>query len=323
MILALLTPAILAHGQWQAKYTTYGLHTFRSMSYGLFVPEHYDKRESYPLIVYLHGSRDTVSRDMQWYQPAFQKKHPCFVLTPKCTNPDQGWGNTWTDTHTPEAGKTLALVDSLLKVYNIDAGRQYVYGISMGGFGVFSILAKEQGRFAAAFAICGGSAVNAADKLVNTPLWIFHGDADDVVPVRLSRDVYQEMVNKGGKLVRYTEYPGVKHNSWENALHEESLAEWLLAQQLKARHSPPLAITNFSARKGNDGVVLSWTQPASGAETSGVVWFYRLSRDGVAVREIPGNVNTYLYASGGAATYTVEVVNYFFDASRPASATLR
>jgi predicted peptidase len=118
-----------------------------------------------------------------------------------------------------------------VKKYNIDTNRLYLYGISMGGFGVFSIVAKEKGKFAAAYAVCGGSDVKAAPQLLSTPLWIFHGSDDDVVPVSLSRDVYKEMIRLGGQKVKYTEYPGVKHNSWENVAQEKSLVTWLFAQR--------------------------------------------------------------------------------------------
>jgi predicted peptidase len=168
---------------------------------------------------------------MQWYHSSVQKENPSFVLTPKCDNPDQGWGNTWNANHTTAMAQTLKLVDSLMKVYPIDSDRLYIYGISMGGFGVFSVLAKEPGKFAAAYAVCGGSDVKAASKLLQTPLWIFHGSIDDVVPVYLSRDVYNEMIKLGGKKVKYTEYPGVKHNSWENVAQEKSLNTWLFSQR--------------------------------------------------------------------------------------------
>jgi len=211
----------------QKKHRTYSQHYSNGMRYGLFTPSTYDKSKSYPLIVYLHGSRDTVSRDTDYYSEAFQSKRPTFFLTPKCEEPNLGWGDTWHDEHTPQAKKVLKLVDSLSSVYNIDKKRIYIYGISMGGFGVFSMLAKEPGKFAAAYAICGGSDPKVASKLLNTPLWIFHGSADDVVPVYLSRDIYNEIVKLGGKVVKYTEYPGVKHNSWENALREKGLNDWL------------------------------------------------------------------------------------------------
>jgi predicted peptidase len=217
--------------QLSKKYGSYEEKFYQSLRYGFFKPDGYNSKKSYPLIVYLHGSRDTVSRDLVWYQESVQKENPIFVLTPKCENPDQGWGNTWKDEHSIATAKTLKLVDSLVKKYSIDKNRLYLYGISMGGFGVFSIIAKEKGKFAAAYAICGGSKVNAASNLIATPLWIFHGDADDVVPVSLSRDVYKEIIRLGGKKVRYTEYPGVKHNSWDNVAQEKSLIPWLLEQR--------------------------------------------------------------------------------------------
>jgi predicted peptidase len=211
----------------QKKYKTYSQKHSNGMRYGLFTPVTYDKSKSYPLIVYLHGSRDTVFRDTDYYSEAFQSKRPAFFLTPKCEEPNLGWGDTWHSEHTPQAKKVLRLIDSLTSVYNIDKKRIYIYGISMGGFGVFSMLAKEPGKFAAAYAICGGSDPKVASKLLNTPLWIFHGSDDDVVPVYLSRDIYNEIVRLGGKVVKYTEYPGVKHNSWENALKEKGLNDWL------------------------------------------------------------------------------------------------
>ena len=223
-----------AHAQPAKQYSEYTEHHFRSLRYGWFKPEGHDIEEKYPLIVYLRGSTDTVSRDMLWYRSEVQHQHPSFVLTPKCEDPDQGWGNTWHAAHTPAMQKTLALVDSLVKVYPIDVNRLYIFGISMGGFGVFSVLAKERGKFAAAYAVCGGSDVNAAAQLLQTPLWIFHGAVDDVVPARLSRDVYKEMIRLGGTKVKYTEYPGVKHNSWENVAQEKSLSAWLFSQRLGA-----------------------------------------------------------------------------------------
>jgi predicted peptidase len=205
---------------------------FRGMPYGLFTPASLQSGQKYPMITYLHGSRDTVSHDAQWYQSSFQKEHTTFVLTPKCLNSDQGWGNTWTDKHSDATAKTLELIDSLTAVLQVDRSRLYLYGISMGSFGVFSVVQKNPGKFAAAVAICGGSDTKAAKSLLNTPLWIFHGSADNVVPVHLSRDVYNEMLRQGGKKVRYTEYPGVKHNSWEKALREPQLTEWLFDKRL-------------------------------------------------------------------------------------------
>lgn len=229
----LLFATSLSFAQHATVHKEYKTHHYKGTRYGLFTPSNLDPEKSYPLIVYLHGSRDTVSHDSQWYQQDIQRQHPSFVLTPKCLNPDQGWGNTWNDKHTSATSNTLALVDSLVRVLPIDKSRLYLFGISMGGFGTFSVIQKNPGKFAAAFAICGGSDVKAAKSLLDTPLWIFHGADDYVVPVHLSRDVYNEMVRLGAKKVKYTEYPGLKHNSWDKALHEPTLTDWLFSKKLQ------------------------------------------------------------------------------------------
>ncbi len=231
--LAALLSVLQACSQHPQMLTGYQESSYQSIRYGLYKPDGYTPEKAYPLIVYLHGSRDTVSRDMSWYQPGLQERTPCFVLTPKCENPDQGWGNTWEAGHTIATAATLKLVDSLMAAYSIDPQRLYLYGISMGGFGVFSIVAKERGKFAAAYAVCGGSDWKAAPQLLDTPLWIFHGAEDDVVPVYLSRQVYNEVIRLGGKKVKYTEYPGVKHNSWENVDREKELEGWLFSKRLE------------------------------------------------------------------------------------------
>lgn len=231
--LAFTTCVHLSYAQLSKQVEGYSESHYKTLRYGLFKPDGYNPQKSYPLIVYLHGSTDTVSRKLSWYHSDVQQMNPSFVLTPKCEVADQGWGNTWQSGHTLATSLTLKLVDSLMTAYNIDENRLYVYGISMGGFGVFSILAKEKGKFAAGYAVCGGSDPKAAKDLLDTPIWIFHGEADDVVPVALSRDVYQEMTKLGGKKVRYTEYPGVKHNSWENVSQEKSLEPWLFSHHKK------------------------------------------------------------------------------------------
>lgn len=213
------------------KYKNYSQQYFHDLRYGLFVPTNYDSSKKYPLLVYLHGANDTISRDSKWYQPAIQKEQPMFVLTPKCTVADQGWGNTWNAGHTEATAKTLALVDSLVKVFPIDVNRLYIYGISMGGFGTLSVLQKEPGKFAAGYVVCGGGSEKAVSNLLDVPLWIFHGEEDDIVLMKYAKQVYDEIIQQGGEKVKFTSYPGVKHNSWENVDNEKELVPWLLSQR--------------------------------------------------------------------------------------------
>src|SRR5213596_195685 len=70
-----------------------------------------------------------------------------------------------------------------------------------------------------------------ARRVGNTPVWIFHGDADDSVPVDESRKMYAALQAAGAK-TKYSEYPGVGHNSWDKAYAEPDLMPWLLNQHL-------------------------------------------------------------------------------------------
>jgi len=62
-------------------------------------------------------------------------------------------------------------------------------------------------------------------------VWIFHGMEDDTVPVEESRKMARALEAASGN-VRYTEYPGVSHNSWDRAYAEPGLVSWLLQQKL-------------------------------------------------------------------------------------------
>jgi poly(3-hydroxybutyrate) depolymerase len=320
MTLAMTIP--LSFAQLSAKYKTYEQKWSKGLRYGLFKPAGYDPKKSYPLVLYLHGANDTISRDITWYHESIQRENPAFVLAPKCTNPDQGWGNTWTDAHSPAMVKTLHVIDSLLARYSIDKNRLYVYGISMGGFGVFSVLSKEPGKFAAGYAICGGSSETAASKLLNTPLWIFHGDADDVVGVQFSRQIYQEIKKEGGQVVRYTEYPGVRHNSWENVAREKTLHRWLLAQSKGKGTGPPRGVGGLKAKLQNDNIVnLTWNIPTVDLKPDSEVWYYKIFRDNKLLTEIDGDVPNFTDRASGRGThqYHMVAVNYNFKESSPSS----
>ena len=69
-----------------------------------------------------------------------------------------------------------------------------------------------------------------------TPVWIFHGGDDPVVPVTESRRMNDAMKALGGE-EHYTEYPGVGHNSWDNAYAEAELLSWMLSKATGASSS--------------------------------------------------------------------------------------
>ena len=144
----------------------------------------------------------------------------------------------------------IRALEAAQKEFHGDKQRTYLTGLSMGGYGTWHLAAKYPGRFAALVPICGGlfhpdvlrtnppesnaPYDNAAKKIGKaTPVWIFHGEVDDTVPVTESRKMAEAMKALGGE-VHYTEYPGISHNSWDKAYAEPELMTWMFSKSISA-----------------------------------------------------------------------------------------
>jgi predicted peptidase len=124
----------------------------------------------------------------------------------------------------------LELMIAFQEKFPIARDRVYVTGISMGGFASWEALIRYPQKFAAAIPVCGGGDVSRADRIRDIPVWAFHGANDPTVPVECSRSMIA-MIEKAGGHPRYTEYPGVGHNSWDRAYAEPELLSWLFSQK--------------------------------------------------------------------------------------------
>jgi predicted peptidase len=127
---------------------------------------------------------------------------------------------------------TLSALDSLKHEFRIDTQRIYVIGLSMGGHGVWDLVTRFPKMFAAAIPVCSAGDPAKAAKIVGVPIWCFHGAADPVVGVAYARTMITAL-RKAGGTPKYTEYPGVGHDSYRNAFKEAELLPWLFAQRRK------------------------------------------------------------------------------------------
>ena len=200
--------------------------------YVVFVPQDYKGDKPYPTILFLHGSGETKGGSKMPVEvgigPAIktqEKTFPFIVVIPQAQN--RTWGADSAD-----GKRALAILAEVEKAYNVDPKRTYLTGLSMGGYGTWSLAVKYPDKWAAIVPICGGGNPKQADKIKDIPCWCFHGDADSAVNVKGSRDMIEAIKAAGGK-PKYTEYPGVGHNSWDKAYATKELYDWLLEQHLK------------------------------------------------------------------------------------------
>jgi predicted peptidase len=219
------------------------------LAYRLFVPGNYRPSRKYPLMLTLHGAgergNDNASQllhdfNAMWAEDRFQDPHPFFVVAPQCPADGQ-WVNVPWSLGSYDADKSdfsgpmkavVAILDVLAGEFNIDAGRIYVSGISMGGYAAWFLAMKYPHRFAAIVPVCGGADPRKAASLSDLPIWTFHAEDDGTVPVQGTREMVAALQAAGNGVI-YTEYPmalGVNHESWIPAGKTPELVPWIFRQ---------------------------------------------------------------------------------------------
>ena len=195
------------------------------LDYLLFLPQGYEaSAKRWPLMLFLHGSGESGS-DLAKVKihgpPRIVESKPDFpfiLVSPQ--SPRMGWNV-----------ETLnALLDDITQHYRVDPDRVYLTGLSMGGYGTWSLAAAHPERFAAIVPICGGGNPADAAKLASLPVWVFHGAKDPTVPLERSKEMVEAIKSAGGN-PRFTIYPEAGHDSWTETYNNPELYQWLLEQK--------------------------------------------------------------------------------------------
>ncbi len=220
------------------------------LPYRILFPDEYDKAKRYPLVLVLHGAgergndneKQLVHGGKLFLDSAVRKNYPAIVVFPQCPQ-ESYWSSVKIDrTTTPLAlsfdysqpvtaplRDAMALVREIVSKEGVNPKKVYITGLSMGGMGTFEAVHRYPDTFAAALPICGGGDTLQYKK-VKTPFWVFHGTADGVVDVKYSRAMVDRLKEMKVK-VKYTEYPGVNHNSWDNAFAEPDFLKWMFSRK--------------------------------------------------------------------------------------------
>ncbi|WP_328772742.1 prolyl oligopeptidase family serine peptidase [Streptomyces sp. NBC_00286] len=174
------------------------------LDFRLYQPEGFVRnprtRKRYPLVVTLHGGGEVADNNMTqltsnriavtFAKPERQRRDPAFVLSPQIPLPrpmDGPDGTDWTDAKVQAA--LSELIDTFVSEHsrNVDTARLYLVGLSSGGRGIYSLLAKRPEVFAAALPTAGWGETAAMESITHIPMWADHSIDDPVVPYREGR----------------------------------------------------------------------------------------------------------------------------------------
>lgn len=201
------------------------------LRYLLYLPKDYDQKESWPLVIFLHGAgeRGDDLEKVKIHGPPklieAGQDFPAIVVSPQCAQ-----GQWWTT----QMLELSALIDDIEANYKVDKRRVYLTGLSMGGYGTWALAAYAPKRFAALVPICGGGEPRRAMMLRSTPIWAFHGAKDAVVPLAQSEEMVDALKRSSGN-VKLTVYPEAGHDSWTETYDNPELWKWLFEQQLPGK----------------------------------------------------------------------------------------
>lgn len=193
--------------------------------YLLHLPASYrtDPGMRWPVILFLHG-RGERGDDLEMVKrhgpPRMAERNPDFpfiVVSPQCPA-----GQVW------DLDTLNALLDEVLEQTPADPDRVYLTGLSMGGYGTFSLGILSSSRFAAIAPICGGGHENEVrPEHDRVAAWVFHGAKDEIVPPTESERMVQALTRVGAE-VRFTLYPDAGHDSWTETYANPELLGWFL-----------------------------------------------------------------------------------------------
>jgi predicted peptidase len=196
-----------------------------SLRYRLYLPSDYATPGTrWPLVLFLHGAgergSDLALLDRTGLTKLAAERSLPFVLVAPQVSSEEIWS-------TPALA---TLLDRLVSQLSIDLDRVYLTGLSMGGFGAWDLATTQPERFAALVSISGGGNPVSACRLRHVPVWLVHGQQDDVIPVEESELLARRLQTCGGR-VRLTVYPDAGHDAWSRTYGDPAFFEWLLAQR--------------------------------------------------------------------------------------------
>jgi len=220
------------------------------LRYSIYLPEGYDSKTEYPLLLYLHGgdlgyhrsggytpwAKELNGFDEAYAEIIAEAIDNCIIFVPQAPGAPRevkdAVGAYWSGMPTgmvgsatedkSESSSYLRAVEKTMaeflekgishsgNVYSVDASRLYVTGHSMGAIGTYTIFRDCPDMFAAAIIGAGIGDPESVDFWKNTPVRIYHGTNDKVIPYESTRVMAAALENNKNAEIRTLE--GVGHS---------------------------------------------------------------------------------------------------------------
>lgn len=195
----------------------------------VYIPENENVTEL-PLLIYLHGAGERGNNLDHLRRHAIPRliengrEYNAVVLCPQCPA-DNVWDNV--------VERLKNTIDSTVSEYGTKRDRIVLTGSSMGGFGAVMMGMTYRNYFAGIAAVSGGGMAWRCSNLSDTPVMLYHGDKDDLVPVIYSEILYNSLKNNGCNAELNILY-GYGHNDAIEKVYEDgNITNWLLSKRRK------------------------------------------------------------------------------------------
>lgn len=206
--------------------------------YIAYMPKEYgnDTFRKWPLIIYLHGGSSRGMDTMKLYccgipdQIWRGREFPFIIVAPQCPinkrwSTDNWFGNFYQEVTTK---------------YRVDTNKVYLTGVSLGGSGTWYLAIKYPEKFAAIAPMSGFTRhidyiMKNTDKLIDMPIWAFHGKIDKVVQFEETEWMINRLIGKN-KDLKFTAEPDAGH--WMDRLvyTKQELYDWFLTHDKRMKN---------------------------------------------------------------------------------------
>jgi predicted peptidase len=242
-LIAILLAGFAFEGNAQQAFRTTSTSTIPFYQY---VPTDYNSNSNkYPIVIFLHGIGercpntndknvldDYIHNVAKLGPPMYVKNgtnFPFILISPQLKNNYGSW----------PAWYVMEVINYVKSYLRVDEKKIYITGLSMGGYGAWTMAEDYPTLFAAVAPVCGAyNRTSLASRIAkeNLPVWAFHGTKDTTVPY--SRTV--NMVNainastpKPSPLAKVTLYSDIYHDAWKYAYrtdhtkHTPNFYDWI------------------------------------------------------------------------------------------------